>query len=393
MKILEELSERAQTFPARLEKVKGDGTRAVGHTGRFVPEELIHACDGVPYYLCRGGEQEAPEAVLPYMLRFMSPFARAQIGYYLLKQDPVIPMLDLIVAQCDDCHMTRLADMIEYFELPAARVGVPTDWDKPLSADYYRRSLAQLRKRLGELTGTELTDQRLRGAIELMNTLRGRFRKVDELRAKPRPPFGGDTFLRLNHMSFKIPPQEMIAALDRLHERWDAAESPFPAEAPRILLAGHVVAEGDYFVPSLIEELGGVIVAEMLDEGHRHHRWDVPVEGDPLQNIVNTYYLERTPPSVFQPAWEVRLEHLLALVTERRIDGVAWYQLSFEEIYNMEYSYVAKELGARGIPVVKLESAYESSREATGALATRIESFLASVSAGRGLGTAKGVTT
>jgi benzoyl-CoA reductase/2-hydroxyglutaryl-CoA dehydratase subunit BcrC/BadD/HgdB len=191
-------------------------------------------------------------------------------------------------------------------------------------------------------------------------------------------------------MSFKIPPQEMIAALDRLHSEWDAANSPFPEEAPRILLAGHVVADGDYFVPSLIEELGGVVVAEMLDEGHRHHRWDVPVEGDPLGNIAHTYYQDRTPPSVFQPAWEVRLEHLLALVAERRIDGVAWYQLSFEEIYNMEYSYVAKELGARGVPIVKLESAYESSREATGALATRIESFLASVSAG---GTAKGVTT
>jgi benzoyl-CoA reductase/2-hydroxyglutaryl-CoA dehydratase subunit BcrC/BadD/HgdB len=393
MKILEELSERAQSFPERLEKAKGEGAQAVGHTGRFAPEELIHACGGVPYYLCRGGEPEPPEAVLPYMLRFMSPFARAQIGYHLLEKEPVIPMLDLVVAQCDDCHMTRLADLIEYFELPTARVGVPTDWDKSLSAEYYRRSLTQLRRRLAELSGTEITDERLRGAIELMNTLRDRFRRIDGLRAKPRPAFGGDTFLRLNHLSFKIPPQEMVAALDRLHDQWSAADSPFPAEAPRILLAGHVVAEGDYFVPSLIEELGGVVVAEMLDEGHRYHRWDVPTEGDPLENIARTYYQERTPPSVFQPAWEVRLDHLLKIAKERRIDGVAWYQLSFEEIYNMEYSYVAKQLGARGIPVVKLESAYESSREATGALATRIESFLASVSAGRGQGTGRKVTT
>ena len=48
-------------------------------------------------------------------------------------------------------------------------------------------------------------------------------------------------------------------------------------------------------------QLGGVVVAEFLDEGHLHHRWDVPVEGDPLQNIAHTYYQERIPPSVFQP--------------------------------------------------------------------------------------------
>ena len=100
----------------------------VGYTGRFVPEELIVAAGAVPHLICRGGEPESPEAALPYILRFMSPFARAQIGYHILGVDPVMPLLDLIVAQCDDCHMSRLADMLEYFELPVMRLGVPSDW-------------------------------------------------------------------------------------------------------------------------------------------------------------------------------------------------------------------------------------------------------------------------
>lgn len=112
MDIIEELAQIARTRPETLRKQKEKGITIIGYTGRFIPEELIYACGATPYLMCRGGEPEPPEAVLPYMLRFMSPFARAQIGYYLLGRDPVIPMLDLIVAQCDDCHMGRLADLL-----------------------------------------------------------------------------------------------------------------------------------------------------------------------------------------------------------------------------------------------------------------------------------------
>ena len=128
MTILEELAEVTRTRPEQLKQRKQQGAKLVGYTGRFVPEELIRASGAVPCYLCRGGEPEPPEAVLPYLLRFMSPYTRAQIGYHLLNMDPVMPLLDLIIAQCDDCHMTRLADMLEYFKLPTARLGVPPDW-------------------------------------------------------------------------------------------------------------------------------------------------------------------------------------------------------------------------------------------------------------------------
>jgi len=379
MTIRSRLEERAQTFPNRLQQAGQEGHRAVGSTGRFIPEEMILACGALPYLLCRGGEPEAPEAVLPYMLRFMSPFARAQIGYHLLNAEPVIPELDLIAAQCDDCHMTRLADLIEYFGLPTAKVGVPPDWDKPLSVDYYRRSLGKLADRLAEITGVEPAGDRLRTAIERMNALRDSLTRIDRLRLRERPPLGGEDFIRLQHLSFLVEPEVVIEELDRLHDELETRPSPFAANAPRILLAGHVVAVGDYTVPSMIEEMGGVIVAEMLDEGHRFHRWKVDPNGDPMESLVETYYRERVPPTVFQPSWDERLEHLNGLIDECRVDAVIWYQLSFEEIYNLEYSVVAKELGTRGVPLLKLESSYENSREATGSLETRIESFLVSV--------------
>jgi benzoyl-CoA reductase/2-hydroxyglutaryl-CoA dehydratase subunit BcrC/BadD/HgdB len=67
------------------------------------------------------------------------------------------------------------------------------------------------------------------------------------------------------------------------------------------------------------------------------------------------------------------------LVADYRVDGVVWYQLVFDEIYDMEAACIGKWLREMNVPFLKLESSYEYSREAMGPLKTRIESFVGSV--------------
>jgi benzoyl-CoA reductase/2-hydroxyglutaryl-CoA dehydratase subunit BcrC/BadD/HgdB len=378
LKTLEELARIARTRPEKLKEEKEKGAKIVGYVGRFVPEELIYASRALPYLLCRGGQPEPPDAVIPYMLRFMSPYARSQIGYHLLGIDPVVPMLDLIVVQCSDCHESRLADLFEYFKLPTVRLGIPPDWEKTLSRDYYREELARLTNKLEAFTGNKVTEPKLRESIESINKIREILSKINLLRKK-RPPIGGADFIRLNHYSFYDDPDRLLPRLNDLYQELPKDGSPFPKDAPRLLLAGHVVGVGDYVVPRLIEEAGGVIAAEFLDEGMRHYRWPVKTDGDLIKNLVDTYYLERTPPSIFQPAWEERAETLKRLIRDFNIDGVVWYQLSFEEIYDIECAIIAKELGKINVPFLKLESSYEYSREAMAPLTTRVESFLETV--------------
>jgi len=378
LNILEELAQIARTRPEKLKEERKKGTKIVGYIGRFVPEELIYASGALPYLLCRGGQPEPPDAVIPYMLRFMSPYSRSQIGYHLLGIDPVVPMLDLIVVQCSDCHESRLADLFEYFKLPTVRLGIPPDWEKSLSRDYYHKELARLTDRLEALTGNKVTEQKLRESTESINKIREILSKINLLR-KRRPPIGGADFIRLNHYSFYGDPERLLPKLNDLYQELQKGGSPFPKEAPRLLLAGHVVGVGDYVVPRLIEDSGGVIAAEFLDEGMRHCQWQVKTDGDLMANLGDTYYLERTPPSIFQPAWEKRAETMKGLIRDFNIDGVIWYQLSFEEIYDMECAIIAKEMGKINIPFLKLESSYEYSREAMAPLTTRVESFIETV--------------
>jgi len=377
--ILEELAQIARTRPERLKEQKGKGVKIVGYVGRFVPEELIHASGAVPYLMCRGGEPEPPDAVIPYMLRFMSPYARSQIGYHLLGIDPVVPMLDLIVAQCSDCHESRLADLLEYFKLPTVRLGVPPDWKKSLSREYYQKRLTWLREKLEVLTGNKISGEKLKKSIEFFNQTRDFLSRINLLRKKQPPPIGSYDFIRLNHYSFYCDLEKLLPKLNELYKQLQKGKSPFSREAPRILLAGHVVGIGDYVVPKLIEDSGGVVVAEFLDEGMRQCAWNVKTDGDLMRNLGETYYSERTPPSIFQPAWEERVESIKKLIRDFNIDGVIWYELSFEEIYDLECSIISKAMGEMNMPFLKLESSYEYSREAVGPLTTRVESFIESV--------------
>jgi benzoyl-CoA reductase/2-hydroxyglutaryl-CoA dehydratase subunit BcrC/BadD/HgdB len=98
-----------------------------------------------------------------------------------------------------------------------------------------------------------------------------------------------------------------------------------------------------------------------------------------MRDLTETYYLRMTPPSIFQPAWEERIEFVKRLIKDYSIDGVIWYELSFEEIYDLECSVISKEMSQMNIPFLKLESSYEYSREAIGPLTTRVESFIESV--------------
>jgi benzoyl-CoA reductase/2-hydroxyglutaryl-CoA dehydratase subunit BcrC/BadD/HgdB len=266
--------------------------------------------------------------------------------------------------------------LMEYLELPVFKVGVPSDWKKEIAYEYYYKALGRLKTKLEEVTGNEITEETLKEKVEETNRIHELLRKIGELRKQDAPPIGGYDFIRLNHYSLLVEPEVVIEKLEKLYEELKGAEGVFAADAPRVLLAGRIVAIGDYVPIKLIEEAGALIAVEMLDEGVRPYFWDVAVNGDTVKSLSEALYLRKTPPSIFQPAWKERMGRMKELIEAYRIDGVIWYQLSFDEIYDMECSCVLKWMDEMGVPILKLESSYEYSREATGPLTTRIESFV-----------------
>lgn len=377
--IMQELDRLSSKRPLEIVKSKKDGAKVVEYFGDFVPEPWIVAAGMTPYLICRGGDPQPPEATLDYMLRFMNPLAATMAGSYLMNLDPVMPVADCVAIQQSDCHYGRMSEILEYKGVPVYKVGVPADNVIDISRQYYRSELRQFRAKLEEVCGHEITDEAIREEYVKFNRINELLRKIDELRKKDNPPITFSDFIRLNHYTYRMDYDDSIAALEKVYAELKDAPGAHAADAPRILIMGRAVALGDYMVPSIIESAGGSIVCEFLDEAIRTFNCDISTEGDVVEAFAQAIYDRKVPITIFQPSWETRFEHLKKLIDEYRIDGILWYQLAFDEIYDMEFTVLRAKLAEMRIPVMKLESSYEYSREAMAPLTTRLESFVESI--------------
>jgi len=381
--IMQELDKLSGKRPMEIVAKKKAGAKVIEYFGDFVPEQWIVAAGIEPFLICKGGDPQPPEATLDYMLRFMNPLAATMAGSYLMNLDPVMPIADSVVIQQSDCHYGRMAEVLEYKGVPVFMIGVPADNVVGISQAYYRNELKDFRAKLEEMIGHPISDDDIRANYAKTNKINALLRKIDALRKQPNSPITFSDFIRLNHYTYRVSYDKSIEALEAIAAKLEGAAGVHAADAPRILIAGRAVALGDYMVPSILEAAGGQIVTEFLDEAIRPFNCDISTEGDVIDAYASAIYDNKTPITIFQPAWDTRYDHMLELVKEYNVDGILWYQLAFDEIYDMEFTVLRKKLAEAGIPVMKLESSYEYSREAMAPLTTRLESFVESLKEGK----------
>jgi benzoyl-CoA reductase/2-hydroxyglutaryl-CoA dehydratase subunit BcrC/BadD/HgdB len=379
LEIMKELDELSKKRPMEILQKKKAGSKVIEYFGDFVPEQWIVAAGIEPYLICKGGDPQPPEATLDYMLRFMNPLSATMAGAYLMNLDAVMPIADSVVIQQSDCHYGRMSEVLEYKGVPVYKIGVPSDNVIGISQEYYRNELKEFRAELEKIAGHPVTDEAIREQYAKTNKMNDLLRKIDALRKKDNSPITFSDFIKLNHYTFMVDYDTSIAALEKIYDELKDAPGAHKDDAPRIVIAGRAVALGDYTVPSIIEASGGQIVTEMLDEAIRPFNCDIDVEGDVVESFAKAIYDDKNPLTIFQPAWDTRLEYLKGLISDYNVDGVLWYQLAFDEIFDMEYTVLSKRLSELNIPVMKLETSYEYSREAMAPLTTRLESFVESL--------------
>ncbi|MBN2218018.1 MAG: 2-hydroxyacyl-CoA dehydratase, partial [Pirellulales bacterium] len=237
--------------------------------------------------------------------------------------------------------------------------------------------LERFKVRLEEQFHVEITPDRLREAIGVMNRDRALRREVAALMRAERPPLTGRQLLNLRSSIACVDDdlRQYEAAIDMLRRRADEGQG---VDGVRVLLTGVPMVHGAERVVDIIESAGGLVVASENCSGLKPVLDDVnPADDDPMRALAEKYY--RLPCSVMTPN-DDRLDSLRMLVEQFRpecIIELIWQACLTYDVEATRIKQLAEE--ELGLPYLHIETDYSPSDSAR--IAVRVEALLETVRA------------
>ena len=359
-----------------LQAAKAQGRKIIGTFCVFVPEELILAAGAVCVGLCAGAEigTGAAEKILP---RNTCALIKSFVGFKLARLCPFIESCDLVVGETT-CDGKKKAYEIFADYAPVYVMEIP-QMKQACDRDLWKAEVRRFMAKVEEVTGDTITADKLREAIRLVNARRQVLQRLNRLRAAVPTPISGRDVLLINQISFYDDPVRFTAKIGELcgelEGKIKAGQGIAPATTPRLMLSGCPMAVPNWKLPFLVESSGAVIVGEESCIGTRNTRDLVEESGETLDELLDALvdrYL-KIDCACFTPNVE-RLDHIVEMARDLKVDGVVHYGLSFCQPYAMEALKVGKALEAANVPMLAIETDY--SMEDVEQLKTRVEAFL-----------------
>ena len=362
--------------PAELIKLQEEGGKVFGTFCVFVPDEIVVACGGAVTGLCGGSQFWVPEGekVLPSGI---CPLIKASLGAHFGKTCPYFSVSDVYVGETT-CDGKKKAYEILGADKRTYLMDMP-QMKRPQDIEKWTGEIAAFADMVQEVTGVELTAEKLGEAIHLINEKRQALARVHAARkADPLPISGKDALLMTQIAFFDDPARcaQMANALaDELEARIERGEGVFPKGAKRILVTGTPLAIPNWKLHHLIETSGAAVVCEEMCTGTRYFENLVDESAMTLEGqfqALSERYMKNNC-ACFTPN-PGRIEDIVRLAREYRADGVIDCNLKFCTLYDVEKSSVAAALEKEGIPCLALETDYADNDAEQ--LRTRIGAFI-----------------
>ncbi len=350
-------------------KAKEAGRGVVGIMCEFTPRELIMAADAVPVCLC-GGSAETIASAEQHLPANLCPLIKSTYGYHVQKANPFLEMADMVVAETTCDGKKKMYELLA----ESRRMHVLELTQKPDDADAMNHWVSELNKfktALEEYYGVEITDDKIRAAIKVMNRERSLRRRLAGLMKADSPPMTGRELL-----DFK----SNISGIEADFEQYEKAIRFFESrptmhagtKAVRVLLTGVPVVHGAERILDIIEDNGGLVVCMENCTGLKPIIEDVDEQADdPVRALAEKYF--HLPCSVMTRN-DRRLELIEKLAGEYKAQCIIDLVWQACLTYDVE-SYFVKQLAEDrlGLPYLKIETDYSPSDSAR--IAVRVEAL------------------
>jgi benzoyl-CoA reductase subunit C len=356
---------------ALAQKWKQEGGKILGCAYSLAPEELIYAAGVIPVHLTESEETEAVskgETMIPgfFCDYVQSVLAQAVEGVYDYLDGVVIP---------DACVPLRV--LAEAWEM---RINPPFFYHlnyprhvTPGARLYFLEELRQLKRKIENFYGQEITEEALYKAIRVYNENRELLNRLYRLRLQDPPPISGSEILEVVKVGLVFPKEKHNQMLKELLEQLPERERTSYGKI-RLMVSSISFEEvtGRHFnFLRIIEEMGGEIVCDDLIIGHRYFQELTLPKADLMEAMVDRY-VGRVPVAFKMPE-KKRAEMLLKEALRHKVKGIIFFLPQYCQSASLQMPYIQNEFKNKGIATLVLETTAGMSEPP---LKTRLEAFL-----------------
>ena len=362
--------------PAELIEHQKKGGKVFGTFCVYVPDEIVFAADAIATGLCGGSQFWVPggEKVLPANT---CPLIKASVGARLDRTCPFFRIADMFIGETT-CDGKKKAWEILSKDVPLHVMDLP-QMKRAKDIRAWAEEIETFKNVVEKFTGNEVTAEKLAESITLINNKRKALERLYNLRKNENLPISGCDVLLISQIAFYDDParftQMTNKLCDELDQRVKDGVSVVPAGTKRIMLTGTPLAIPNWKLHNIVETNGAAIVCEEMCTGTRYFENLVDESKTTLEDqymaLAERYMKINC--ACFTPN-EGRIDDILRLAKEYKVDGIIDVNLKFCNLYDTEGYFVEKAMKEAEIPVLGIETDYTDSD--AGQLRTRISAFI-----------------
>jgi len=353
---------------------KAQGGQVGGCLGSDVPEELLLAAGILPIRICGDPEADLADADR-YIERAFDPRVRS---IFMRIVEGSYSYLDYLIISSSSDALVRVFYYLRELRRSEPELPIPDLYFFDFlhtryrtSALYNRERARDLKKTVEAWAGRSITQTNLEEAITTCEANRKLLRKLQEFREPGSPRVSGVQALIAIGSSMLMPRGEHSRLLNSFLEEAERGE---PLSGVRLFLTGSVLDHPQFY--EFVESCGAVVVGEDHDWGARHFAGEIDRNVDPMDGIVDRYYLRE--PGTHQATVSERVSALLGQVKDSGAQGVIAFIYEADDAPSWDFPDQREALEASGIPVLLLD--HQPYRmEETAEMRQRVEEFVGSV--------------
>lgn len=340
---------RDQALAAVREWKTRTGGLAVGFLPIYVPRELLHAQGVLPVGLMGGRPDLEIIKGDAYYQSYICHLPRSTIelglnGSYGALDGLIFPAICDVIRNLSGMWQMLFPTVLVHY------LDVPQNFDPAIGGAFYRRDLESLSKALEGRGARPLTDEALRRSIALYNENRRLVRELYALRWREPWKVPTHELYVVLRAALLMPVEASTPLFAEYLVLASADDSRRPQDQARVLVTGAFCEQPPLALIKTLERSGCYIVDDDFVQVHRFIRSDIPVDGDPLQRLVDALLTDAVASPTRYIADAVKGADLEHRVKESGAEGVLFCAPSFCDPALLDQPMAVRATERTGIP-------------------------------------------